>query len=112
RHATLFMAQCQAIRRLRQRTADFPVMSVGIDDTAQPPSVFLAYRVDLRCTGAESTSEDSVGISYRQDDSNGTAANGLRAEVEMFGRLIAHPELCTFHGKPCHDAATFFHAKH
>lgn len=86
-------------------------MSEGIDDAADAPAVFLDDGIDLRGAGCESASEECIGIGYSQDDADGTAAQGLRAEVEMFGRLVTHPKLCAFDGEPCDDAAAGVEAK-
>jgi len=72
-------------------TADFPMMTEGIDYAADAPAMFIADRVDLGCAGFQGALEQRVGIGDGENHANGAAAERFRAEVAVFGRLVAEP---------------------
>src|SRR5580658_912108 len=80
------MHPCQTVR-LRKRAADLPVMSVRVHHAAQAPAMFLGDWIDLRRAGGQGAGENSIGIGHGQNDAHRTAAESVRTEVEIFGRL-------------------------
>ena len=68
-----------------ERAANLPVMSIGIDDTADTPAVSFADGTDLGCSGAAGPRESGVGIGDGQDEANGSAAESLWTEVAVLG---------------------------
>lgn len=71
---------------------DFPVMAERIDYASDSPVVLFAHRIDLLGTGANRTSENGIGVSDGQDDSDCDASQGFWAEVMVLGRFVAQPE--------------------
>src|SRR6266481_2615016 len=69
-------------------------MTEGIDDAANAPAIRLIG--DCRnhvCSSADGLLEGGVRIVHNHDHPHGTAAERLRTEVQVFGRLVCNPEL-------------------
>jgi len=58
----------------RQRAADFPVMTEGIDYAADAPVVLFGDGIDFLGASLHSTGENGVGVRHRKDDSDCDAA--------------------------------------
>lgn len=80
-------------RRAGKLAANLPVMPERIGDMPYAPAVPLSYRVDFRCARRERTRECRIRIRHSQDHFDRTTAERFRAEVAVFGRFVAQPEL-------------------
>src|SRR5665213_3292016 len=81
-----------ARRPRNQRPADLPLVSEGVGDRSKPPSVFIGVRAHLAGTGCERPRDHGVGVLDHEQQSHGGAAERLRAEGAVLGRLIVDPE--------------------
>ena len=72
--------------------ADFPVMSVRIDDAAHTPAVAFAYGIDFGCARADRARECGVRIRDSQNNADGATAEGFGAWIVVRGRFVADPE--------------------
>ena len=68
------------------------MVAEGIDNAAETPAMGFGKWIDDASTGGAGLGEDGVGVVDREDEAQGAAVERLRAEVEMFGGLVADPE--------------------
>ena len=89
---------------------DLPVVTVGIFDAADTPSVPLGNRMNRARPSRASLREYSVRVGDGEDHARTDAVKRLRAGVPVLRRLIAYPELRVTHRKPRNDSAMTFQA--
>jgi hypothetical protein len=88
--------------------ADLPVMTIGIFDAAETPSVTLGDWMNCARSSRARLREYRVRIGYGEDHARTDAVERLWAEIPVLRRLIAYPELRVAHGEPRnHSAAAF-----
>ena len=92
-------------------SAYFPMVAEGIDHAADAPAVFFGYRIDFLCARFDRAGEDGVRIVDRQNDAYRDATERFRAEVVMFRRFIAEPELGSVDGESGNHTLGISHAK-
>src|SRR5215471_539318 len=80
---------------LFERASDLPMMAERVDDASDAPAVLVADGINLFRSGLDGACKSGIRIRNRHDDTHGNSAKGFRAEVVMFGRLVAEPELCS-----------------
>ncbi len=85
--------------------ANFPMMAVGIDQTAKFPAMLFADRKDFRCSGFQRAKENCIWIRNSQYQTHRTTAERLWTEIAMLWRFVTYPELRTVYRKPGHDTS-------
>src|SRR5919197_572453 len=75
-----------------ERLADLPVMSEGVLDSSQQPTVFLFHPSDLRRTQLHGPPDHEARILDDQQQAYGASAQRLRAEVLVRRRLVRDPK--------------------
>ncbi len=85
-------------------STDLPVVTEGIDDTADPPAMAFGNRVDHLSAGSASPRKQRIWIGIGDKNADAGSLESLWTEVSMLGRFVADPELRTADGEPRHDA--------
>src|ERR1043166_7063700 len=81
------------------------MMSKRISHASHAPAMHILHRDSLSCTGADGALEYGVRVGDGQYHADRAAAQRFRAEVLMFRRFIAQPELCPLDRESRHHAA-------
>ncbi len=89
--------------------SDLPVMAVGIENTADAPSVVLIFdRGNLGGSGCNGSGKYDVRIVDGEDEAGGGAGEGLRAEVSVLRGFVGYPELRRANREVANDRAIVF----
>src|SRR5262245_57616684 len=83
----------QCAQLLCERSTYLPVMAKWIDHATQAPAICILHRVDLARACRNRLREDRIGIRHGQDHPYCPTAKRIRAEVAVFRRFVAQPEL-------------------
>src|SRR5262245_5334476 len=90
-----------------KRLTDLPVMAERIEQTTDPPAVFVAHGPYFGSSGRDRLREHRGGIVHHQHEPRGAPAERLRAEIEMVRRLVSDPEPGVTRLKLSDDCAGF-----
>lgn len=72
-------------------------MAVRVHDATEAPSILVGNRPHGLRPGFYRTRESSVGIIDRQNHTDSSAIQRLRAEVRIFWRFVRNPEIGVIH---------------
>src|SRR5579863_3301639 len=92
-----------ASRPSRQRLADFPMVSEWVGNPSEAPAILVTHRPDDGGSRRHSSRENGVGIFHNHHHPHRPAAQRLRAEISVFGRLVGNPEFRSLHAEPRND---------
>src|SRR5262249_28453261 len=89
-------------RGFAQGLADLPMVAVGIDNASNAPTVALVDGPNHLCSWCYSTGNNGVRIGDDHHDPHRTAAEGLRAEIQVLRRFVSDPEFSLSHRELSH----------
>jgi hypothetical protein len=98
-HANLFAAASRA-----EFAGDFPMVAEGVNNTANAPAVLFGDGRDFLGASLQSALEHGVWIRNGENHADGSAVQGFRAEISVFGGFVTEPEFGAVHGQTGDDA--------
>jgi tetratricopeptide (TPR) repeat protein len=100
-------SQLRSSTAFRQRLADFPMVSEGIDDSSHTPTIGLvADGGNDGRSRSDGAVESSIRILDDHHHPHRTAAQRFWTEVQVLRRLISNPKFGFPHGKPSDQRST------
>lgn len=81
------------------------MMTEGIDDSSQTPSIVIADRPNHFRSRSNSSIERRIRIVYHHHHARRAASQGFRAEILVLGRLVRDPKIGFANGELSYNCA-------